>query len=53
LNNYNQTIAINWAANTDIQFCGNLFGAAQYCAYYASKSEPFSEFVQFFMAATA
>jgi hypothetical protein len=53
LNNYNQTIASNWAANTDIQFCGNPFGAAQYCAYYASKNEPFSEFVQSFMAATA
>jgi hypothetical protein len=26
-NNYNQTITINWAANTDIQLCGNPFGA--------------------------
>jgi hypothetical protein len=53
LNNYNQTITINWAANTDIQFCGNLFGAAQYCAYYASKSKLFSEFANSFIAATS
>ena len=41
----NPTLIRAWRANIDIQFCGNPYGAAQYCAYYTSKDEPISLFV--------
>lgn len=40
INNSNHTISRVWRGNIDIQYVANPFGAAQYAAFYTSKSEP-------------
>jgi hypothetical protein len=39
VNNYNPTALRAWAANMDLQFCGNPYGAAVYVCNYATKVE--------------
>eukprot|EP00026_Physarum_polycephalum_P016492 Phypoly_transcript_17411.p1 GENE.Phypoly_transcript_17411~~Phypoly_transcript_17411.p1 ORF type:complete len:263 (+),score=24.65 Phypoly_transcript_17411:65-790(+) len=46
LNTLNPTLSRVWRGNSDIQYCAEPHGVAQYVAYYTSKAEPFCAFLQ-------